>query len=324
VSPITDDDLDRLADYTAGLLEPAEAAEVDRLIATDDGWARAHDALIAAQPLVGHALAQLPEERMPTDVAARLARALDHAAGDARGAGPDQRPTAGDARGAGPDQRPTAGDARGAGPDQRPTAGGTGSNVIDLGRARRWRRVTLATTAVAAAVAVCVGGLAALNGLRSATSTGSNSAGSAAQAPAAVGSGPTILISGTDYTHVQLATPPALSGNAFKAGPSSGALDRPAPSAAPAAPGGRSNADSAAGTAVPAELARLTDPTQLRACLDAIVAVDRGQPTSVDYARYKGQPALIVTLAVGPVTAVAVGPSCGLPGAGPAIIDSAG
>jgi hypothetical protein len=310
VSPITDDDLDRLADYTAGLLEPAEAAEVDRLIATDDGWARAHDALIAAQPLVGHALAQLPEERMPTDVAARLARALDYAAGDARGAGPDQRPT--------------AGDARGAGPDQRPTAGGTGSNVIDLGRARRWRRVTLATTAVAAAVAVCVGGLAALNGLRSATSTGSNSAGSAAQAPAAVGSGPTILISGTDYTHVQLATPPALSGNAFKAGPSSGALDRPAPSGAPGAPRGRGKADQAAGTAVPAELARLTDPTQLRACLDAIVAVDRGQPTSVDYARYKGQPALIVTLAVGPVTAVAVGPSCGLPGAGPAIIDSAG
>jgi hypothetical protein len=310
VSPITDDDLDRLADYTAGLLEPAEAAEVDRLIATDDGWARAHDALIAAQPLVGHALAQLPEERMPTDVAARLDRALDRAAGDARGAGPDQRPT--------------AGDARGAGPGQRLTAGRTGSNVIDLGRARRWRRVTLATTAVAAAVAVCVGGLAALNGLRSSTSTGSNSAGSAAQAPAAVGSGPTILISGTDYTHVQLATPPALSGNAFKAGPSSGALDRPAPSAAAAAPGGRSNADSAAGSAVPAELARLTDPTQLRACLDAIVAVDRGQPTSVDYARYKGQPALIVTLAVGPVTAVAVGPSCGLPGAGPAIIDSAG
>jgi anti-sigma factor RsiW len=318
VSPITDDDLDRLADYTAGLLDPAEAAEVDRLIATDDGWARAHDALIAAQPLVDRALARLPEERMPADVAARIEHALGRAAGDARGAGPGQRSTAGDARGAGPGQRPTA---IGPGP-----AAGTGSNVIDLGRARRWRRAALATTAVAAAVAVCAGGLVALNGLRSVTNSATSSAGGAANAPQVTqdtGTVPTILVSGTDYTHVQLATPPAEASRVPDA--LSGQPGKGAPSGAAAAPGGRSNADAVPpSTAVPAELARLTDPTQLRACLDAIVAVDRGQPTSVDYARYKGQPALIVTLAVGPVTAVAVGPSCGLPGAGPAIIDSAG
>jgi hypothetical protein len=289
VTPITDDDLDRLADYTAGLLDPVEAAEVDRLIATDDGWARAHEALIAAQPLVDRALAQLPEERMPADVAARLDRALHNAA---TGTGP---------------------------------ATGTGSNVIDLGQARRWRRAALATTAVAAAVAACVGGLVALGGSHVLNGSGSNtSAGAPAGAPRAplgVGSVP-VLVSGTDYTHVQLATPPALSGNGLFSG---GAADARAPSVGAAPPAGRANADSVpASTAVPAELARLTDPTQLRACLDAIVAVDRGQPTSVDYARYKGSPALIVTLAVGPVTAVAVGPSCGLPGAGAAIIDSAG
>ena len=304
MSPITDDDLDRLADYTAGLLDPAEAAEVDRLIATDDGWARAHDALIAAQPLVDRALARLPEERMPADVAARIEHALGRAAGDARGAGPGQRPTA-----------------IGPGP-----AAGTGSNVIDLGRARRWRRAALATTAVAAAVAVCAGGLVALNGLRSVTNSATSSAGGAANAPQVTqdtGTVPTILVSGTDYTHVQLATPPAEASRVPDA--LSGQPGKGAPSGAAAAPGGRSNADAVPpSTAVPAELARLTDPTQLRACLDAIVAVDRGQPTSVDYTRYKGQPALIVTLAVGPVTAVAVGPSCGLPGAGPAIIDSAG
>ena len=302
--PITDDDLDRLADYTAGLLDPAEAAEVDRLIATDDGWARAHDALIAAQPLVDRALARLPEERMPADVAARIEHALGRAAGDARGAGPGQRPTA-----------------IGPGP-----AAGTGSNVIDLGRARRWRRAALATTAVAAAVAVCAGGLIALNGLRSVNNSATSSAGGAANAPQVTqdtGTVPTILVSGTDYTHVQLATPPAEAGRVPDA--LSGQPGKAAPSGAAVAPGGGSNADAVPPTtAVPAELARLTDPTQLRACLDAIVAVDRGQPTSVDYARYKGQPALIVTLAVGPVTAVAVGPSCGLPGAGPAIIDSAG
>ena len=304
MSPITDDDLDRLADYTAGLLDPAEAAEVDRLIATDDGWARAHDALIAAQPLVDRALARLPEERMPADVAARIEHALGRAAGDARGAGPGQRPTA-----------------IGPGP-----AAGTGSNVIDLGRARRWRRAALATTAVAAAVAVCAGGLVALNGLRSVNNSATSSAGGAANAPQVTqdtGTVPTILVSGTDYTHVQLATPPAEASRVPDA--LSGQPGKAAPSGAAAAPGGGSNADAVPPTtAVPAELARLTDPTQLRACLDAIVAVDRGQPTSVDYARYKGQPALIVTLAVGPVTAVAVRPSCGLPGAGAAIIDSAG
>lgn len=296
MSPITDDDLDRLADYTAGLLDPAEAAEVDRLIATDDGWARAHDALIAAQPLVDRALARLPEERMPADVAARIEHALGRTAGE----------------------RATA---SGRGP-----VGGTGSNVIDLGRARRWRRAALATTAVAAAVAVCAGGLVALNGLRSVNNSATSSAGGAANAPQVTQDTPTvptILVSGTDYTHVQLATPPAQAGRVPDA--LSGQPGKAAPSGAAAAPGGRSNADAVPpSTAVPAELARLTDPAQLRACLDAIVAVDRGQPTSVDYARYQGQPALIVTLAVGPVTAVAVRPSCGLPGAGAAIIDSAG
>lgn len=286
MSPITDDDLDRLADYTAGLLEPTEAAEVDRLIATDDGWARAHDALVAAQPLVDRALAGLPEERMPADVVARINRALDGAA-----------------------VRPAP-------------VGGTGSNVIDLGRARRWRRLALATTAVAAAVAAVVGGVVALNGSGSLTSSNSNSAGRAASAPKVTqdaAAAPTILVSGTDYTHVQLATPPAQSGNKFNATAPSGAAAQAPDNAGGSA--GRANAGTA--TVAP-ELARLTDPTQLRACLDAIVAVDRGQPTSVDYARYKGAPALIVTLAVGPVTAVAVGPSCGLPGAGAAIIDSAG
>jgi len=291
VNPITDDELDRLADYTAGLLDPAEAAEVNRLIATDDGWARAHRALTAAQPLVDRALARLPEERMPGDVAARIDRALDRAAATTS------------------------------------PATGTGSNVVDLGRARRWRRAALATTAAAAVVAVCIGGLVALGGNRS-SNTSSSSAGTAVTAPqtdAASGVPPT-LTSGTNYTHAQLATPPPRSDYAANpaAPPGEGQLTSQPPGSA-----GRSSVRSGVGgapdsAAVPAELARLTDPTQLRACLDAIVAAEHGQPTSVDYARYQGAPALIVTLAVGPVTAVAVGPSCGLPGTGAAIIDSAG
>jgi hypothetical protein len=74
---------------------------------------------------------------------------------------------------------------------------------------------------------------------------------------------------------------------------------------------------------VPTALSRLTDPTQLRTCLDDIVAAQSGQVVQVDYARYQGAPALIVALAGGRVSVVAAGPDCGLPGAGPAIIDTA-
>lgn len=79
MSPISEDDLDRLADYTAGVLDPRQAAEVDRLIATDPAWARAYAELTAAGPWLDEALSGLPREPMPADVAARLERAVQTA-----------------------------------------------------------------------------------------------------------------------------------------------------------------------------------------------------------------------------------------------------
>lgn len=277
MSRITDDDLDRLADYTAGLLDPVQAAEVDRLIATDAGWARTHAALVAAEPLVDRALAGLPAEPVPTDVADRLDRALKRA------------------------------------------GTGTRSNVIDLGRARRWRRAALATAAVAAAVAACVGGLATLNGrtgFNSSTSSTAARDGDKAAAPGAAQGFAEALptrASGMDYTHDTLGGPLA----AARSGQAANAATVPDATGGPGAEGAQHS------TAVPAELVRLTDPVQLRNCLDAIVAVQGGQATAVDYARYRGAPALIVVLVGGRVAAVAAGPACGQPGIGPAIIDTA-
>jgi hypothetical protein len=76
VSPISDADLDRLADYTAGLLDAREHDRVSALIATDPAWRDAHTALLAVQPRLDAALAGLAAEPLPVDVAAQLDAAL--------------------------------------------------------------------------------------------------------------------------------------------------------------------------------------------------------------------------------------------------------
>jgi hypothetical protein len=276
VSPITDDDLDRLADYCAGLLGPAEEARVEVLITTDPGWARAHAALTSALPRVEAALSALPDEPVPADVAARIDRALTASRTDVR------------------------------------------SNVVDLSRARRWRRAALTTAAVAAGAVAIVGGLAALGGQHPLSTNASTSGGKAAapEAGPAFSTAPPTMASGADYTHTTLR-----SGASNRA---AGAAAVPAPSVLPPSRAtGAGALDGGTPAAVPAALSRLTDPAQLRACLDDIVAVENGQVVKVDYARYQGAPALIVALAGGRVTVVAAGPDCGLPAAGPAIIDTA-
>jgi hypothetical protein len=279
VSPITDDDLDLLADYCAGLLKPAEAAHVETLITTDPGWAQAHASLMSALPGIEAALSAMPQEPVPADVAARLDRALA-----ASGAG-------------------------------------TESNVVDIFRARRWRRAALTTAAVAAGAVAIIGGLAALGAQHSTSNSATSSGAKAAPGPAqAYGRVPPTLATGTDYTHSNL--------RYGILGPTSGrapdAAVVPAPSLAPrSGAAGAGALNSGPPAAVPPALSRLTDPTQLRTCLDEIVAAQGGQVVAVDYARYQGAPALIVALTGSRITVVAAGPDCGLPGAGPAIIDSA-
>jgi hypothetical protein len=168
VSPI-DDDLDRLADYAAGVLDPARRAEVERLVATDPGWADAYAALTAAGPRLDVALSGLRDAPMPTEVAHRLEAALAR-------------------------QSPPA--------DTRTAA------VVDLAARRRRTRRAAGLVAVAAAVAAVVGGgltgLAHLGG-DGATSGTANRAPGPARAPSAQldsrGEGtPLVLHSGTDYT----------------------------------------------------------------------------------------------------------------------------
>lgn len=70
-------DLDRLADYVAGALDPAESAQVANLIATQPGWASAFQAVVAADERVRAQLRDHAEEHpefVPPDVAARFAQ----------------------------------------------------------------------------------------------------------------------------------------------------------------------------------------------------------------------------------------------------------
>ncbi len=180
------------------------------------------------------------------------------------------------------------------------------ATVVELDARRRRRRFAVATSAVAAAVVLVVGGstvLSALGGGAGTSSLNSGGAGTAgdtrpqAAAPQAASGLPPVLRSGTNYTPANLG--------------SAGAQKAAAPGPAAAGAQGRSEVDSGA--------SRLDDPAALAACLSAVVARYGGQPTLVDYARYQGQPAVIVVLATGSTRrVVAAGTSCGLPEAGPA------
>jgi len=96
-----------------------------------------------------------------------------------------------------------------------------------------------------------------------------------------------------------------------------------APVPQPVAPGFTSRAPQFPGdTGTPEKLGRLVDRSALTACLVQVSAAYGGVPTSVDYARYEGQPALIVQIPSAHLV-VAVGPDCGLPGSGTDVLATA-
>lgn len=72
-------DLDRLADFIAGVLDGQDATEVAELVATDPVWSRAYAALVDADKAVRTQLRAWTDampQRMPADVAGRIDAAL--------------------------------------------------------------------------------------------------------------------------------------------------------------------------------------------------------------------------------------------------------
>ncbi|HKT03370.1 MAG TPA: hypothetical protein VJT31_27890, partial [Rugosimonospora sp.] len=145
--------------------------------------------------------------------------------------------------------------------------------------------------------------------LRTGVSSSSGAAGvgadrnaAAAPGPASGSSAPTVLMTGTDYTAQTLDT---LAARAR-------ALHQPGPLTPLHGTTGAEGNGLAAGS-----LQRLQGTDALRTCLDLVAAAHHGTPELVDYARYQGNPAIVVVL-TGPGTGelVVVGPDCGLPGSG--------
>jgi len=285
-------DLDRLADYVGGALDGTpDAATVAQLVATDPRWTSAYEALLSAGAAVRTDLGALAAEpvTIPDDVAARL---------DAAFAG--EPPLAA--------RRLTALPGGRDGTKQRT-------------RRRRWA----GAVGVAASVLVFGAGLVSvaphLNGGndKSATTAGGapdNSASSPGE-PLAADRGYDakaggVRASGFDYDRDSLSALDAQSKatrqpNAATEGAGPGAL------AAPTAP-------TIDPSAVPEALRRLVDPEARAVCLKAILAEYGGTVSLLDYARYQGNPVLVVLLdgahqVPNRKWVVVVGPSCGSGGA---------
>jgi hypothetical protein len=305
-------DLDLLADYVGGALDgTAEERLVARLIADDAQWAQAYARLARDSEDVRLALAEWGEvpAAMPTDVVERLSAGLAATAADRhRTAERRDHP-------AGPGGRPDS-----TRPPGRPDA-----DSARTARPKRRRRLPgwAAPVAVVATLAAVVGlGVSQLAGDIRATDDGSAAlSGEAAQPQSAEGGSPAqprplpepspghVFASGTDYTRRSLVNQVV----AF-ASPAS-AKSRSEASPAPAIP------DRAGGEPAPDD--RAARRSMLPACLQAI-ADEHGRGTPrfevVDYARFEGEPALVVVFADpdGRRWAWAVAPECGQPQAGAA------
>jgi len=281
-------DLDLLADYLEGALTPDEAAQIADLVDNDPAWAETLTALTAVLPLVNVQLSAYAAETppMPSELADRITTSLQALAPDA-----DRRAAARPAPSRPAGERPPAG---------RPPTASTPRRRRGFMQ-NRWLQA-------AAVLIIFFGGLSVVIKLGSnstsenSTTSGSAKAGAGSVAPnlpdMSTRPGLVLTASGKDYNSATLTgTVPAPAFTAHLAAPSGG-------EAAPRAP-----------ASVPTPLSRLLDPSALNDCLTAVEATTGGTTTSVDFASYQGQPALIVDINT-PATVVVVGPDCGLPGRG--------
>ncbi|GAA3747510.1 hypothetical protein [Micromonospora maritima] len=306
-------DHDLLADYLGGALDGTpEQATVARLVEQDPAWRDAYANLTHAVDLVQADLAGWaaePAPEIPVAVADRITAALA-GAGPAPAADSDRAPRDVVPAQPGRTSRPPGGASR-----PEPSTG-------PGRRSRRWARlagpVALAAASVAA-VGLGIGQLADVGGDNSG-STSDRAAGEAAPALAAPyrTTGPA-LRSGTDWTPERLAGSRA----GAAAAPSAKSMrpDMAGPSGA--AEGGRETPFASDKNRLGAVggLDRLARPEALDACLTAIGAEHGATPLAVDvvdYARFQGAPALVVTFADADGTrwGWVSGPECGVPGSG--------
>ncbi|MGS2618482.1 hypothetical protein ACVCAH_28725 [Micromonospora sp. LZ34] len=327
-------DHDLLADYVGGALDGTpEEATVARLVAEDPAWSAAHALLAPAVADVRAGLAgwgEAPEPMPPTVtdriLAALAAQPIEDPAGATR-AHTDEKsadPAATDPATADPGVPAGAGSVVPAQP-----VGGSGRRPAGVPRSepgrgaatgpgRRRRRLTrLAGPVAVAAVSIAAVGLGVnqLAGGRSDEGAAGTAMSDSAETratpevagPAAAGAPDRTtaapLRSGTDYTPETLGGALATKAQQFQSG-------------APArvdAEGGR--------MAGPGNLDRLGDQAALTACLGEIGTEHGAGPLLVevvDYARFLGQPALVVRFTddAGARWAWVSGPECGVPGSG--------
>ncbi|MDM4721715.1 hypothetical protein QTQ03_19750 [Micromonospora sp. WMMA1363] len=293
-------DHDLLADYLGGVLDGTPDEEtVARLVDEDSAWAEAYAELA---PAVAKVRADLrawgsPTTMMPTDVTDRIVAALAMAP-DVESAGePNPRPLV--------PAQPQGGSRR---PGGVPRSGGAPTTGPGR-RRRRWTRI--GAPVALAAVAVATAGLLSLDQLGGEQGTGSAGTGLAATDEVAPAAAPPVrtaappLRTGIDYT-------PQTVDNTTMAQRFSS--ERPAP------PADSLEAQSSR-VGGPVGLDRLEDSAALTGCLTEIGAEHRAGPLVVDvvdYARFRGDPALVVwfTDGTGARWAWVSGPECGLPGSG--------
>lgn len=316
-------DHELLADYVGGaLVGTPDEMTVARLVERDEAWADAYARLAPAVAEVHAALlAYRTAEEMPATVADQLRAALaaTDAAPTTDGA-PAEGVTAG--RAARPSvvpAQPHAGSRRPGGVPHPATAG-------PGRRRRRWQRV--GAPVALAAVAVAAVGLLDLDQLGWGTDAPGSSTSTPEQAAAGVvrTTAPPMR-TGTDYQREDLAAPVSSpqqysSQGTTESEPSGVGTAESEPSGVgttESEPSGVGiQGDRAAGSI---GLDRLTDPGALETCLAEIgVEHDAGRLAVevVDYARFEGQPALVVRFAdeTGARWAWVSGPECGVPGSG--------
>jgi hypothetical protein len=286
-------DWNLLADHLGGALAGTpDEARVERLVSTDPSWARAATELSAAMDAVAGDLRTLPADTMPEDVAARLDRALATAA-----VAPDVAAGAPTGRPAGESRRP-------------PAHPGTRKRR----RMARWGAGLAVAAGVAAFAAIGVNVWEPDQVLPGLSEGGDDSAGQAVPesldgAPEVEQTGPLVVATGNDYDATTLAiTEPA------RPSPRLGPQNMPSP---PQEAPTTARDEEAAPPPVPDPLVRLwTDPAERQECLTMISQAIQPPPvsiTTVDFAMYEGEPALIIwaTAGDGSRWAWVSGPGCG-------------